>query len=115
MQREIHQAAYEAQKRIESKEDIIVGMNEFTTDEETHADLLKVDEKLEQEQIERLGEIRANRDQQLVDKRLQDLKETAKNPDENLMPHILASVKAYATVGEICHTMRDVFGEYTGA
>ncbi len=115
MQREIHQAAYEAQKRIESKEDIIVGMNEFTTEEEMQADLLKVDEKLEQEQVERLQTIRSKRDQSLVDEKLSALKQAAEQPNENLMPYILESVKAYATVGEICNTMRDVFGEYTGA
>ncbi len=115
MQREIHQVAYEAQKRIESKEDIIVGMNEFTTEEEMQADLLKVDEKLEQEQVERLQTIRSKRDQSLVDEKLSALKQAAEQPNENLMPYILESVKAYATVGEICNTMRDVFGEYTGA
>ena len=115
MQREIHQAAYDAQKRIESKEDIIVGMNEFTTEEEMQADLLKVDEKLEQEQVERLQTIRSKRDQSLVDEKLSALKQAAEQPNENLMPYILESVKAYATVGEICNTMRDVFGEYTGA
>ncbi|PKR78925.1 methylmalonyl-CoA mutase [Halalkalibacillus sediminis] len=115
MQREIHQAAYEAQKKIESKEDIIVGMNEFQTDDEVHADLLKVDEALEKEQVEGLQKIRQKRDQENVDQLLNELKTAAQDEKVNVMPHILDCVKAYATVGEICNVLRSEFGEYTGA
>ncbi|MGM8214053.1 acyl-CoA mutase large subunit family protein [Bacillaceae bacterium W0354] len=115
MQREIHHAAYEAQKKIESKEDIIVGMNEFQIDEEMHGELLKVDEQLEQEQVEQIHRVRTNRDHNSVNKNLTALKEAAKNEKENLMPYIIDAVKSYATVGEICNCLREVFGEYTGA
>ncbi|GGC91053.1 methylmalonyl-CoA mutase [Thalassobacillus devorans] len=114
MQREIHQSAYEAQKRIESKEDIIVGMNDFRIDEEINPDLLRVDEALEARQIEQTKNIRESRDQQLIEDCLQNLKQAAQNANENLMPYILEAVKAYATVGEIANVLREEFGEYTG-
>ncbi|MGR9049442.1 acyl-CoA mutase large subunit family protein [Halobacillus faecis] len=113
MQREIHKAAYDAQKRIESNEDIVVGMNEYKLEEEIHADLLRVDEALEQAQIKKTQEVRSSRDQGSVDQCLQALREAAKG-SENVMPHIVAAVKVYATVGEIANVLREEFGEYTG-
>ncbi|MBX0358642.1 methylmalonyl-CoA mutase [Halobacillus sp. Nhm2S1] len=113
MQREIHKAAYDAQKRIESKEDIVVGMNEFKLEEEIHADLLRVDEALEQAQIKKTQEVRSSRDQESVDQCLKALREAAKGT-ENVIPHIVAAVKVYATVGEIANVLREEFGEYTG-
>ncbi|MBN9653592.1 methylmalonyl-CoA mutase family protein [Halobacillus sp. GSS1] len=113
MQREIHKAAYDAQKRIESNEDIVVGMNEFKLEEEIHADLLRVDEALEQAQIKKTQEIRSSRDQESVEQCLNALREAAKG-SENVMPHIVAAVKVYATVGEIANVLREEFGEYTG-
>ncbi|MDV2580900.1 acyl-CoA mutase large subunit family protein [Alkalibacillus haloalkaliphilus] len=113
MQREIHQTAYETQKKIESQEEIIVGMNEFKIEEEVHEDLLRVDEQLEQRQVNQVQNIRGKRDQSQVDEQLNKLKQAAQT-DENLMPYILDCVKSYATVGEICHVLRDEFGEYTG-
>ncbi len=115
MQREIHQAAYEMQKKIESKENIIVGMNEFTVDEPFQGELLKVDEQLEIDQVARVQSIRENRDEANVQNCLNALRKACQNEKENLMPLILDAVKAYATVGEICNVMRDEFGEYTGA
>ncbi|MFD1018634.1 acyl-CoA mutase large subunit family protein [Thalassobacillus hwangdonensis] len=114
MQREIHQAAYQAQKKIESGEEIVVGMNQYEIEEEIDPDLLRVDEALEAGQIEQTQQLRHNRDEQLVQKCLTELKEAAGTEDSNLMPHILKSVKAYATVGEISNILRDEFGEYTG-
>ncbi|TCT22592.1 methylmalonyl-CoA mutase [Melghiribacillus thermohalophilus] len=114
MQREIHQSAYEAQKRIESKEDIVVGMNEFQIDEELNAELLRVDEKLEHDQKKNVQNVRNTRDESKVNDTLSRLRNAAKDEKENLMPHILDAVKAYATVGEICNVLRDEFGEYTG-
>lgn len=114
MQREIHQKAYETQKKIEREEEIIVGLNKYKLDEEVNPDLLKVDEALEQAQIEALGNVRANREQNKVDEILATLRAQAKMQDANLIPHILEAVKAYATVGEICNVLRDEFGEYTG-
>ncbi|MDQ0350933.1 methylmalonyl-CoA mutase N-terminal domain/subunit [Alkalibacillus filiformis] len=114
MQREIHQAAYETQKKIESQEEVIVGMNEFKIEEEVHEDLLRVDEQLEQNQVKQVQNVRDQRNQPQVDEQLNKLKEAAQKSHENLMPYILDCVKSYATVGEICHVLRDEFGEYTG-
>lgn len=114
MQREIQHNAYEIQKRIEKEEEVIVGMNKFKLDEEVNPDLLKVDEALENAQIESINIIRKKRDQMIVNNRLEALKRHAKTSDENLIPYILDAVKAYATIGEICNILRDEFGEYTG-
>ncbi|SEP71609.1 acyl-CoA mutase large subunit family protein [Piscibacillus halophilus] len=114
MQREIHQAAYEAQKRIESKEDIIVGLNEFQLEEEVQADLLKVDEQLEKDQVQQVQNVREQRHDSTVKEKLKALEEAAKDEKSNLMPFILDAVKAYATVGEICNVLREEFGEYSG-
>ncbi|MFC7060558.1 acyl-CoA mutase large subunit family protein [Halobacillus seohaensis] len=113
MQREIHQAAYDAQKRMESKEEIIVGLNEYKLEEEINPDLLRVDEQLEAGQIERTQQIRSARNQKNVDKCLQGLKQAAMS-NENVMPYIVEAVKAYATVGEIANVLRNEFGEYSG-
>ncbi|ELK45095.1 methylmalonyl-CoA mutase family protein [Bacillus sp. SB49] len=113
MQREIHQAAYEAQKRIESKEDIVVGMNEFRIEEEIHADLLRVDEALEKAQVKKTRQVREERDSEEVAACL-DALHTAAKGSENVMPHVVKAVKAYATVGEIANVLREEYGEYTG-
>lgn len=115
MQREIQQNAYETQKRIENGEEIIVGLNRFTVEEDVNPELLKVDEALGKEQIENLERIRAERNNEEVKEKLDILRKHAQNPDKNLIPAILDAVKAYASVGEICHVLRDEFGEYTGS
>ncbi|HLR51852.1 MAG TPA: methylmalonyl-CoA mutase family protein [Candidatus Avamphibacillus sp.] len=114
MQREIQHNAYETQKQIESGEEIIVGLNKFQIDEEVNPDLLKVDEELEQTQVENLKKIRQKRNEGKVNKVLADIRKYAKSEDTNLIPYILEAVKAYATVGEICNVLRDEFGEYIG-
>jgi methylmalonyl-CoA mutase N-terminal domain/subunit len=114
MQREIHQNAYETQKNIEKEEEIIVGLNKFTLEEEVNPDLLKVDESLEKAQIAAISNIRRERNQEEVDRALKALRENAKNESSNLIPYILDAVKSYATIGEICNVLRDEFGEYTG-
>lgn len=113
MQREIHQNAYDTQKDIESKEEIIVGLNKFETEEEIEPDLLKVDEALEKAQIKSIQIIRHERDEDHVDQTLHAIREAAQT-DTNLMPLILDAVKAYATIGEICNVLRDEFGQYEG-
>ncbi|WP_077326853.1 acyl-CoA mutase large subunit family protein [Virgibacillus siamensis] len=115
MQREIHHNAYETQKKIEKEEEIIVGLNKYQLDEEVNPDLLKVDEALEQAQIDSLENTRQLRNQQDVDRTLSAIRENSKDPNANLIPFILDAVKAYATVGEICNVLRQEFGEYTGA
>ncbi|NNG66107.1 acyl-CoA mutase large subunit family protein [Caldanaerobacter subterraneus] len=111
MQREIQNSAYNYQKEVESKNKIVVGVNMFQIEEEPPKNLLKVDPKVEELQRQKLKKLREERDNEKVQKVLNDLKEACKGTD-NLMPYILEAVKAYATLGEICGVMREVFGEY---
>jgi methylmalonyl-CoA mutase, N-terminal domain len=113
MQREIHHTSYETQKRIESGQEIIVGMNKFTMDNEPQPELLRVDPELGEKQKEKLKSLKSDRDQNRVSAQLEMLRSAAKGP-ENLMPVILECVKSYCTVGEICGVLREEFGEYTG-
>jgi methylmalonyl-CoA mutase N-terminal domain/subunit len=110
-QREIQNAAYAFQKGVEKGEQIVVGVNRFTVTGEVMPDLLRVDEALGGQRRQRIAEVRAARDQAATTARLAELTAAARGT-ENLMPHILAAVKAEATVGEVCDALRTVFGEY---
>jgi methylmalonyl-CoA mutase N-terminal domain/subunit len=110
-QSEIQEAAYQAQLRQEQGEDVIVGVNEYQTDEPAPEDLLRVDEAVEEQQLERLRAFKASRSMQQVDEARDALEQAARGSD-NLMPHILHAVKSKVTLGEISDTLRDVFGEY---
>jgi methylmalonyl-CoA mutase N-terminal domain/subunit len=111
VQSEIQKSAYEFEKQLESGDKIVVGINKFQLEEDQQPELLKIDLKIQEQQIAFLKKIRSERNNDIVNKSLNDL-ETAAHSDENLMPYILNAVKAYASVGEICNTMRKVFGEY---
>ncbi|MGE5860611.1 MAG: methylmalonyl-CoA mutase, partial [Ignavibacteria bacterium] len=111
VQSEIQNAAYKHEKKVESGERIIVGVNKFKTGEEVYKDLLKIDLKVQEEQIKFLNKVKAERDSGEVQKKLSMLRDAARG-NENLIPFILESVKVYASIGEICNTLRDVFGEY---
>jgi methylmalonyl-CoA mutase N-terminal domain/subunit len=111
VQREIQEAAYRYQREIERDERIVVGVNQFVVDEEAQPKILRVDERVAQTQRERLATLRQQREQDTVAQTLNALEQAATGTD-NLMPHILAAVEAYATTGEICHTLRRVWGEY---
>jgi len=111
VQRQIQDTAYERQQEIEAGERVIVGVNEFQVDEEEHVDIEEVSEAEQQKQAERLAAVRGERDDEAVEAKLAALREVARS-DENLMPAIVDAVKVYATTGEICDAMRDVFGEY---
>ena len=111
VQRQIQDVAFERQQEIEEGERIIVGVNEFEVDEEPEMDLEEVDPDQEQNQRERLKEVKAERDDAAVDEALAGLREAAQGT-ENVMPHIVDAVKAYATVQEISDVLRDEFGEY---
>ena len=113
VQDEIARAAYEAQKRVESKEDIVVGVNQYQMDEPPFDDVLSIDDSLRQKQIARLAEVKASRNNERVAETLRSLKEGATG-HANLMPLILDAVEAYATVGEISDGLREVWGEYGG-
>lgn len=111
VQTEIQKSAYKYEMEIENQERIIVGVNKFQIKETEHKDLLKIDMKVQEEQIKFLKKIRSERNNELVIQKLETLKKTAEGTD-NLMPFILDAVKVYASIGEICNTMRKVFGEY---
>ncbi|MBW2117083.1 MAG: methylmalonyl-CoA mutase family protein [Deltaproteobacteria bacterium] len=111
IQREIQDSAYKYQLDIEKEERIVVGLNRFQIEEEKPTNLLRVDPSVRVAQINRLKELKSERDNEKVNKSLSDLKKCAQG-DDNLMPVILDAVKAYATLGEICNVLREVFGEY---
>jgi methylmalonyl-CoA mutase N-terminal domain/subunit len=111
-QREIAESAYRYQREIENKERIIVGVNEYTIEgEECPIELLKIDPKVESEQIARLQKLRRERDNRKVNEVLEKLHYAAEK-NENLMPIIIEAIKAYATLGEITDVLRKVYGEY---
>jgi len=111
IQREIHNSAYKYQRSIDSGERIVVGVNEFIVDEEQQFDYLRVNPEAEMEQVARLNEIKSKRDLSEVQASLDNLREGAEGR-VNLVPLILDAVKVYATLGEICSVLRDIFGEY---
>jgi methylmalonyl-CoA mutase N-terminal domain/subunit len=111
VQKEIQRAAFEFQRAVESKEQIVVGMNEFVAEEERQIPTLQINAEIEHAQVQRLQSLRARRDDAKVSAALSELADRAKSTD-NLLPAILAAVEAYATVGEISDTLRGVFGEY---
>ncbi|MBN1541251.1 methylmalonyl-CoA mutase family protein [candidate division KSB1 bacterium] len=112
VQKEIQDAAYTVQKQIESGERIVVGVNKYTIQEQSPKDLLKVDPRLREVQINKLQEIRQTRDAQAVEAALGRVRDSALDASLNLMPPIIEAVKAYATLGEICNVLRREFGEY---
>ena len=111
IQREIQDSAYRYQKEIESQDKVVVGVNRFTVEEETTLRRLKVDPAVREQQMARLAALRKRRDNEQVQSLLARLEETARGSD-NLLPLILECVEAYATLGEVCDVLRDVFGEY---
>jgi len=111
VQKEIGAAAYQYQREIEAGSRVVVGLNKFQVKEEKLQDLLKVDPSVGDRQVARLKELKSTRDNAAVQKALAELKQAAAG-DANLMPLILTAVKALATLGEVCDTLRAVFGEY---
>ncbi len=121
-QKEIAEASYQFQRAVEAKEKIIVGSNEFVMENEHMPETLYIDESVGQRQSEKLKALRARRSNEEVRRRLDALKKAAaqepKSPgagkisDANTMPYILDAVRAYATVGEVCEALKDVYGTY---
>src|SRR5271157_1448049 len=110
-QKEIHEAAYTYQKAVERKEKIIVGVNDYVTEEDRPIKLLVIDDSVARHQVEKLAEVRVRRDNARVQRALEALASAAPT-DANLMPYILECVRAYATVGEMCDVLRRIFGTY---
>jgi methylmalonyl-CoA mutase N-terminal domain/subunit len=112
VQRQIQDVAFERQQEVEAGDRVIVGVNEYETDgEEPEVDIEEVTAEDEQRKIDGLNAVKDERDEDAVEAALADLRDAA-NGDENVMPYIVDAVKAYASVGEICNTLRDVFGEH---
>jgi len=111
VQREIQNAAFEAQQAVDSGEAIVVGVNRFEVEEEKPIPIQKIDPALEPKQIERVRALRSRRDARPCQAALQGVEDAART-GENVMPKIVAAVEAFATVGEISDAMRRVFGEY---
>ncbi len=111
IQRQIEDAAYDYQMKVENKERIMVGVNEFQSKEDIKVPLLRIDPEVEKNQVARVQEVRERRDAQKVSQALSSLQKAAQT-DDNLMPHIMEAVRQYSTVGEICDVLREIFGEY---
>ncbi len=109
-QREIADASFRYQSEVEAKQRIIVGVNRYQADEEPPIELLRVDPALEDEQIARVQAVRARRDSGAVEAALAQLKEAASVEDRNLMPPIVEASRAYVTMGEMCDSLREVWG-----
>ncbi|MBL7177673.1 MAG: methylmalonyl-CoA mutase [Desulfobacteraceae bacterium] len=111
IQKEIASRAYSIQKEIEEKKRIVVGVNEYKVKEDLEFSISKPDPEHARSQIARLKDLKKTRDQQRVRAALEALRQAAKG-EENLMPYFIEAVKLYATLGEICGVLREVFGEY---
>jgi methylmalonyl-CoA mutase N-terminal domain/subunit len=110
-QKEIAESAYEFQRAVESKAQVIVGVNEFVGADHEEIGTLYIDETAGERQLARLGAIRQRRDRACVDAAIARLQDAAED-GTNLMPPLVEAVKAHATVGEMCEGLRQVFGEY---
>ena len=113
MQKEIADAAFRHQQELERKRRIIVGVNDFVSDDDEELEILRIPATLEQVQAERVREVRRRRDAARAGRALEQVRKAATSPTENLMPYILDAVRAYCTEGEIMGAMVDVFGIYT--
>jgi methylmalonyl-CoA mutase N-terminal domain/subunit len=111
IQREIQESAYAYQRSVESNTRIVVGVNKFQVEDEKRPELLKVKPEVEMRQTDKLKKLRQQRDDAKIEVALDQLRQTAQT-DANLMPAIIEAVRTYATLGEICDVLRQVFGEY---
>ncbi|MCU4741787.1 methylmalonyl-CoA mutase family protein [Natronoglomus mannanivorans] len=110
--REIQEASYEYQERVENEDEVVVGVNKYTIDEDTSPDILDIDETTQERQLERLADTRAERDDAAVEDALEDLRE-AIDRGENTIPYIVDAVKTYATMGEIMSVFEAEYGAYS--
>jgi len=110
-QREIAQSAYRYQQEIDQGKRVVIGVNQYASDEPLRIPLLEMDSDGERRQLERLDRVRCERDNEVLSERMETLRRAAKGTD-NLMPHIIEAVRASGTLGEVCGVLRQVFGEY---
>jgi len=111
-QKEIAESAYRFQQSVERKDKVIVGVNDFVQADEPPIEILYIDEKASEIQLGKLERLKKTRDTDRVKRTLDALREAARSSSDNLMPPILDAVRAYATVGEMCDALRQVWGEY---
>jgi methylmalonyl-CoA mutase, N-terminal domain len=112
MKGEIEESAWGYQERYRSGQDVVVGVNKYVTEDEIEVpDILKVDQEQEDAQVERLKRLKSNRDRELVERRLEELRAAARD-DENLLSRIREALRDNCSVGEVCGALKDVFGEY---
>ena len=111
IEREVSQASYDYQQRLESREYAVVGLNEYVAEETQPLELYEHDPQEEERQLERLAEVRRSRDSGRTQRALDDLRRAAER-DTNVMPHVLASVQAMATEGEVMGALQEVYGEH---
>ncbi|WP_312814968.1 methylmalonyl-CoA mutase family protein [Sedimentibacter sp.] len=114
IQKEISDSAFNYQMEIESLERIVVGVNKYKVEEESPKGLLRVDPIVAEMQKKKISDVKASRSNEAIQEKLNNLRKACQGT-ENVMPHILDAVKEYATLGEICDVMREVFGEYEQA
>jgi methylmalonyl-CoA mutase, N-terminal domain len=114
MQKEIAAAAYEYQRQIESSEKVVVGVNKYIETEQLAPPVFKIDDSIRKLQTEKLNQLKAERNNEIVNNKLKSIEQFAKD-GTNLMPIIIESVEEYATLGEIADTLRSVYGEYRSA
>jgi methylmalonyl-CoA mutase N-terminal domain/subunit len=112
-QREIADAAYRLQREYDTRERILVGVNDYTEGDGGELEILRIDPALERKQIERVNVVRGRRDAAAVETALAELKAAATDADHNLMPNLLACARVHATEGEIVEALQEVFGTYT--
>src|SRR5688500_17450909 len=110
-QREIAESAYRFQPDVERKRQIIVGVNEFASEHDAGVPILQIDERAARRQLAKVDRLRRTRNKVVVTRALDRLRKAAKGTD-NTMPALIDAVRAYATVGEMCDALRDVWGEY---
>ncbi|HLP51586.1 MAG TPA: methylmalonyl-CoA mutase family protein [Chitinophagales bacterium] len=113
MQNEIARASYNYQNAVESKEKIIVGVNQFTEKEAAPTGLLRIDDSIRKIQSDKLARLRAKRDNEKVKQSLKKIKD-ASIDEKNIMPFVIEAVECYATLGEIADSLREIYGEYQG-
>jgi methylmalonyl-CoA mutase N-terminal domain/subunit len=112
-QREIAEAAYDFQRRVDRGQRIVVGVNAYSDGDDAPPPILSIDPAVEERQLARLHEVKTARSSDAVEDALTQVGKDAADPSVNLMPALLVAVNAYATVGEITDTLERVFGTYT--
>jgi methylmalonyl-CoA mutase N-terminal domain/subunit len=110
-QQEIADAAYHYQRQIDEKQKTVVGVNKYVTDEEIPVEILEIDEELERLQIEKTNRVKNERDKKMAKECLERVGEACAG-NQNVMEPLIAAVKSYATLQEVCDVFRQVFGEY---